>query len=80
VRLALPGLYNVYNALAAARSRARSARPGRDRAGLGVGRRVRALRADRVGDRRLLLLLIKNPAGANEVVRTLVAAARRARA
>ena len=34
----------------------------------------RAERID-VGNRRLLLLLIKNPAGANEVVRTVVAAA-----
>ena len=35
--------------------------------------RVRALRADRVEDKRLLVLLVKNPAGANEAVRTLVA-------
>ena len=50
-RLAFPGLYNVYNALAAAAlaPRARD-RAGRDRGGPGaVRRRLRPLRADRAG-------------------------------
>ena len=76
----LPGLYNVYNALAAAAlSRVRSARPS-TRSQAGLERSAPAFgRFERidVGDRRLLLLLIKNPAGANEVVRTLVARRRR---
>jgi lipid II isoglutaminyl synthase (glutamine-hydrolysing) len=74
VELALPGLYNVYNALgAAALSRALGA--GSDEIVAGLERFTAAFgRFERiaVGDQRLLLLLIKNPAGANEVVRTLV--------
>jgi len=76
VRLSLPGLYNVYNALAAAAlAHALGATPDEIVAGLGAAQAAfgRAERID-VGDRRLLLMLIKNPAGANEVVRTLVAA------
>jgi len=74
VRLRLPGLYNVYNALAAASL------------GLSVGASLEEIvsglesfsaafgRFERiaVADRSLLLLLIKNPAGANEAVRTIV--------
>jgi lipid II isoglutaminyl synthase (glutamine-hydrolysing) len=74
VRLALPGLYNVYNAVAAA-SLARALGVALDDVATGLGRfRAAFGRFERVdvGDRRLLLLLIKNPAGANEVVRTLV--------
>jgi lipid II isoglutaminyl synthase (glutamine-hydrolysing) len=76
VRLPLPGLYNVYNAVAAA---ALAVVLGVDRleAGRGLERFSAAFgRFERipVGDRTVLLLLIKNPAGANEVVRTLVAA------
>jgi UDP-N-acetylmuramyl tripeptide synthase len=73
VRLPLPGLYNVYNALAAAAlARALGApleevRDGLERFGAAFGRFERVP----VGDRTILLLLIKNPAGANEVVRTL---------
>ena len=54
----------------AARSARRStrSRPGSSRFAPAFGRFERIA----VGDRRLLLLLIKNPAGANEVVRTLV--------
>jgi lipid II isoglutaminyl synthase (glutamine-hydrolysing) len=76
VRLGLPGLYNVYNALAAASlSRALGATLEEITAGLesappAFGRAERIA----IGSRRLLLLLIKNPAGANEVVRTVVAA------
>jgi len=76
VELRVPGLYNVYNALAAAAlSRALGASLDEIQAGLqdfsaAFGRFERIV----VGDRSLLVLLIKNPAGANEVVRTLVAA------
>jgi UDP-N-acetylmuramyl tripeptide synthase len=75
VRLALPGLYNVYNALAAA-ALARELGAGLDDVETGLaGARAAFGRFERipVGDRTVLLLLIKNPAGANEVVRTLVA-------
>src|SRR5689334_12400541 len=74
VRLRVPGLYNVYNALAAASvARTLGATLQEVRAGLGrfsaaFGRFERIA----VGDRRLLMLLIKNPAGANEAIRTLV--------
>jgi len=76
VRLGLPGLYNVYNALAAATlSRALGATVDEVVAGLesappAFGRAERIA----IGSRTLLLLLIKNPAGANEVVRTVIAA------
>jgi len=74
VELALPGLYNVYNAVAAAAlTRALGATldevvSGLERFAAAFGRFERIA----VGERRLLLLLIKNPAGANEAVRTLV--------
>ncbi|HJQ49825.1 MAG TPA: MurT ligase domain-containing protein [Gaiellaceae bacterium] len=74
VELALPGLYNVYNAVAAA-ALARSLGAGLDEIAAGLGRFSAAFgRFERVavGDKRVLLLLIKNPAGANEAVRTLV--------
>jgi UDP-N-acetylmuramyl tripeptide synthase len=74
VRLRVPGLYNVYNALAAA-SLARvlgvdldEIAAGLERFGAAFGRFERIT----IGDRRLLMLLIKNPAGANEAIRTLV--------
>ena len=51
-------------------SRSRPAPTGRRRSGTGHGR-VRARRATHVGDTELSILLIKNPAGANEVLRTL---------
>ena len=75
VRIAVPGLYNVYNALAAASlalalgASLDEVRLGLERAGAAFGRFERIA----VGDRRLLVLLIKNPAGANEAIRTLVA-------
>ena len=75
IRLALPGLYNVYNALAAATlARALGADLDGIERGLGAARPAFG-RFERiaVGDRSLLLLLVKNPAGANEIVRTLVA-------
>jgi len=74
VELALPGLYNVYNALAAA-TLARALGASLDEIAAGLSRFSAAFgRFERipVGGKRLLLLLIKNPAGANEAVRTLV--------
>jgi lipid II isoglutaminyl synthase (glutamine-hydrolysing) len=75
VRLALPGLYNVYNALAAA-GLARALGATREEIQAGLERFTAAFgRFERLdlGDKRLLMLLVKNPAGANEVVRTLLA-------
>jgi lipid II isoglutaminyl synthase (glutamine-hydrolysing) len=74
VRLPLPGLYNVYNALgAAALAEALGApldeiRAGLERFGAAFGRFERISS----GDKTILVLLIKNPAGANEVVQTLL--------
>jgi UDP-N-acetylmuramyl tripeptide synthase len=73
VRLAVPGLYNVYNALAAA-SLALALGIDLDAVAKGLERfRAAFGRFERfaAGDRGVLLLLIKNPAGANEVGRTL---------
>jgi UDP-N-acetylmuramyl tripeptide synthase len=74
LRLALPGLYNVYNATAAiaisgalgASSQAISGGLQRFTAAFGRFERIP------VDDRGVLMLLIKNPAGANEAVRTLL--------
>ncbi|HEY7398187.1 MAG TPA: MurT ligase domain-containing protein [Gaiellaceae bacterium] len=77
VELALPGLYNVYNAVGAA-SLALELGASLDDVASGLGRFAAAFgrfERIRVGDRRLLMLLVKNPAGANEVVRTLLDAA-----
>jgi UDP-N-acetylmuramyl tripeptide synthase len=74
VRLALPGLYNVYNALAAS-SLALALGAGLDEVVAGLERFRPAFgRFERiqVGDRSAILLLVKNPAGANEAVHTLV--------
>jgi UDP-N-acetylmuramyl tripeptide synthase len=74
VELRLPGLYNVYNATAAAAlATVLGASPdeivsGLSRFGAAFGRFERIA----VDGKRLLVLLIKNPAGANEAVRTLV--------
>jgi UDP-N-acetylmuramyl tripeptide synthase len=74
VQLSLPGLYNVYNAVAAAALCLALEVPfaevvaGLERFSAAFGRFERIT----IGDRRLLILLIKNPAGANEAVRTLV--------
>ena len=75
IRLGVPGLYNVYNALAAASlSRALGASPAEIQIGL---QRFHAAfgRFERidVDGKSLLVLLIKNPAGANEAIRTLLA-------
>jgi UDP-N-acetylmuramyl tripeptide synthase len=73
LRLPLPGLYNVYNAL--------TALAAATRLGIGIAEAARALEGMRavfgrvetieVDGRPLSILLIKNPAGANEVLRTL---------
>jgi UDP-N-acetylmuramyl tripeptide synthase len=75
VRLGVPGLYNVYNALgAAALSHALGAvldevHDGLERFHAAFGRFERI----DVDGKSLLVLLIKNPAGANEAIRTLLA-------
>jgi lipid II isoglutaminyl synthase (glutamine-hydrolysing) len=72
--LRVPGLYNVYNALAAA-SLALSLGATLDEIVSGLESFTAAFgRFERisVGERGLLMLLIKNPAGANEAVRTIV--------
>ena len=72
--LPLPGLYNVYNALGAAAlaqslgASLEEIRAGLERFGAAFGRFERIS----AGDKTLLVLLIKNPAGANEVVHTLL--------
>jgi lipid II isoglutaminyl synthase (glutamine-hydrolysing) len=75
VELRVPGLYNVYNALAAASlSRALGASVDEIVAGLqGFSAAFGRFERIELDGRSLLTLLIKNPAGANEVVRTLVA-------
>jgi UDP-N-acetylmuramyl tripeptide synthase len=74
LELPLPGLYNVYNALAAIAAGLEL--------GIEPGKAVEALKGMRavfgrvetvmVGVQPLSILLIKNPAGANEVLRTLL--------
>jgi lipid II isoglutaminyl synthase (glutamine-hydrolysing) len=74
LRLPLPGLYNVYNALAALTAALRL--------GLSLSEAARAMESMRavfgrvetvpVQGKNLSMLLIKNPAGANEVLRTLL--------
>src|SRR3954470_16227767 len=74
IELGLPGLYNVYNAVAAA-TLARALGADLEEIAAGLGRFSAAFgRFERiaVGGTHILLLLIKNPAGANEAVRTLV--------
>ena len=74
VELPLPGLYNVYNALGAA-ALCLGLEVPLDAVVAGL-RDVQAAfgRAERIaiGDVELQVLLIKNPAGANEILRTLV--------
>jgi UDP-N-acetylmuramyl tripeptide synthase len=74
IRLPLPGLYNVYNALAAAALCLRLEIPLE---GVAAGLEAVAAAFGRaetvsVGEAQLSILLIKNPAGANEILRTLV--------
>jgi UDP-N-acetylmuramyl tripeptide synthase len=73
LELPLPGLYNLYNALAAIAACLRlGVGPERIAAALGETRaafgRVETIA---VGGAELAILLVKNPAGANEVLRTL---------
>ena len=73
VALALPGLYNVYNALAAA-TLATALEVGLPEIVAGLQATKAAFgRAEtvHVGGREMRILLVKNPAGANEVLRTL---------
>jgi UDP-N-acetylmuramyl tripeptide synthase len=73
VRLPLPGLYNVYNALGAAAAALELGIPlDRVREGLeGVAAVFGRVETIALGDRDVSILLVKNPAGANEVLRTL---------
>jgi lipid II isoglutaminyl synthase (glutamine-hydrolysing) len=75
VELRVPGLYNVYNALAAASLARGLGSSTEDIVGGLQGFSAAFGRFERIqlDERSLLVLLIKNPAGANEVVRTLVA-------
>jgi UDP-N-acetylmuramyl tripeptide synthase len=75
VSLSVPGLYNVYNALAAASlSLALGASLDEIVSGLaGFGAAFGRFERIVVGEKTVLMLLVKNPAGANEAVRTLVA-------
>jgi UDP-N-acetylmuramyl tripeptide synthase len=74
IELGLPGLYNVYNALAASSLAYALEVPleaiasGLASFGAAFGRFERIA----IGDRRLLMLLVKNPTGANEAIRTLI--------
>ena len=74
VRLAVPGLYNVYNGLAAASlalalgAELDDVQAGLQRFGAAFGRFERIA----IDERGLLVLLVKNPAGANEALHTLV--------
>jgi UDP-N-acetylmuramyl tripeptide synthase len=74
IDLPLPGLYNVYNALgAAALSMQLGATLDQVAAGLAaVSPAFGRAETLHVGGRELSILLVKNPAGANEVLRTLV--------
>jgi len=73
LELPVPGLYNVYNALAAvAAALELGVEPGRIPPAL-AGMRAAFGRVEtiEVGGTKVSILLIKNPAGANEVLRTL---------
>jgi UDP-N-acetylmuramyl tripeptide synthase len=73
LELPLPGLYNVYNALAAvAAALELGVEPGRIPSAL-AGMRAAFGRVEtiEIGETAISILLIKNPAGANEVLRTL---------
>jgi UDP-N-acetylmuramyl tripeptide synthase len=73
VKLPLPGLYNVYNALgAAALCLELDSPPSTVAAGLaGVTAAFGRAERVRIGATELSILLVKNPAGANEILRTL---------
>lgn len=72
--LPLPGIYNLYNALAAAAAATALGLPDaavRDAFAAAAPPSGRMERR-RIGDKNLLVALIKNPAGADEVLRTLL--------
>jgi UDP-N-acetylmuramyl tripeptide synthase len=77
VELSLPGLYNVYNALAAAALTGALGVPleaivaGLQATRPAFGRAETVTLSSPQGPREMLILLVKNPAGANEVLRTL---------
>jgi UDP-N-acetylmuramyl tripeptide synthase len=73
LNLPLPGLYNVYNAIAAvATALELGVSLDTVRAALeGFGGAFGRVETIPVGERKLSILLVKNPAGANEVLRTL---------
>jgi len=74
LELPLPGLYNVYNALAAVAAAIElGIAPARIGPAL-TGMRAAFGRVEtiEIADKQLSILLIKNPAGANEVLRTLL--------
>jgi UDP-N-acetylmuramyl tripeptide synthase len=73
VELPLPGLYNVYNALAAIAAALQLGVPATRVATALAGMRAAFGRVETIqmGDGEVSILLIKNPAGANEVLRTL---------
>lgn len=72
--LSLPGTYNLYNALAAAAAAAALNLPDDAIRGAFTAAAAPAGRMERrrIGAKELLIALIKNPAGANEVLRTLL--------
>jgi UDP-N-acetylmuramyl tripeptide synthase len=76
LELHLPGLYNVYNALGAAALTHALGVPAETIAAGLTSTAAAFGRAEtvRIEDRELQLLLVKNPAGANEVARTLALA------
>jgi lipid II isoglutaminyl synthase (glutamine-hydrolysing) len=74
VRIRLPGLYNIYNALAAAAVAGETGvGPAEISRGLGeFGGAFGRVERVKAGDREAFLLLIKNPVGFNEILRTFV--------
>lgn len=75
IRLDLPGLYNVYNALAAAAVAGESG-VGIEEIAAGIegfGGAFGRVERVKAGDKEVFLLLIKNPVGFNEILRTFVA-------
>jgi lipid II isoglutaminyl synthase (glutamine-hydrolysing) len=72
--LPLPGLYNVYNAMAAAATALRLEVPPPTVVGAleGFGGAFGRVETIPIEGRQVSILLIKNPAGANEVLRTLM--------
>jgi lipid II isoglutaminyl synthase (glutamine-hydrolysing) len=73
LRLPLPGLYNVYNAVAAVATALELGVPltTAGEALEGFGGAFGRVETIAVGGRQMSILLVKNPAGANEVLRTL---------